>query len=208
MPRRALQHTLNIRAVVRRAATDLGRAVDELNLIVAHLGGGISVCPVKKGMIVDANNANEEGPFSPERAGGLPSLSLVDICFSGKNSRTWMKRRIAGQGGIVAYLGTNSTEEVERRIAAGDEEARLIYEAMGYQISKEIGAMATVLRGDVDRIVLTGGCAHSAMLTNWIEERVAFIAPVSVYPGADEVEALARATLRVMREEEVPRVYE
>ncbi len=166
------------------------------------------MCPVKRGRIVDANNANEEGPFSPERSGGLPSSSLVDLCFSGKNSHSWTRRRIVGQGGLVAHLGTNSTEEVERRIRDGDEEARLVYEAMGYQISKEIGAMATVLRGDVDHIVLTGGCANSRMLTGWIEERVAFIAPVSVYPGSDEMQALAAAALRVLRGEESARVYE
>lgn len=207
IPRRALQHTLNIKAVAHRTAQELGKPLEELNLIVAHLGGGISVCPLKKGKIVDANNANEEGPFSPERAGGLPSFSLVRLCFSGKYPEKWVRRRIVGEGGLVAYLGTNRIEEVEKRVEEGDEEARLIYEAMAYQISKEIGAMATVLKGAVDRIVLTGGCAHSKLLTRWIEDRVSFIAPVSIYPGSDELKALGTAVLRVLREEEKEKTY-
>lgn len=205
--RSALQHTLNIRAVAARIAQELRKNLNDLNLVVAHLGGGISVCPIKKGKIVDANNANEGGPFSPERAGGLPSFSLVDLCFSGKHPRNWIKKRIVGQGGLVAYLGTNKIEDVEKRIEAGDEEALLIYEAMAYQIAKEVGGMATVLKGKVDRIVLTGGCAHSKLLTRWIEERVSFIAPVRIFPGSDELTALANAALRVLREEETERVY-
>jgi len=208
IPRRALQHTLNIKAVGRRSALELGKRFVDVNLIVAHLGGGVSVCPVKRGKIVDANNANEEGPFAPERSGGLPSLSLVDFCFTSGHPKEWIKKRVVGEGGLVAYLGTNRIEEVEKRIREGDEEARLIYEAMAYQISKEIGAMATVLKGKVDKIVLTGGCAHSKLLTGWIEERVSFIAPVTVYPGADELRSLASATLRVMRGEEKAKEYE
>ena len=205
--RKALQHTLNIKAVARKVARESERKLTDLNLIVAHLGGGISICPVKKGKIVDANNANEGGPFSPERAGGLPSLSLVSLCFSDQHSRDWIRRRLIGEGGLVAYLGTNRIEEVEKRIEAGDEEARLVYEAMAYQISKEIAGMAAVLKGDVDRIVVTGGCAHSKLLTGWIEERVSFIAPVLILPGADEVASLAHAALRVLRGEESERTY-
>jgi butyrate kinase len=205
--RKALQHTLNIKAAARKVACETGKKLTDLNLIVAHLGGGISICPVKRGKIVDANNANEGGPFSPERAGGLPSLSLVSLCFSDQHSRDWIKRRLIGEGGIVAYLDTNRIEEVERRIEAGNKEACLVYEAMAYQISKEIGAMATVLKGEVDRIVLTGGCAHSKLLTGWIEERVSFIAPVRILPGADELATLAHAALRILRGEEMERVY-
>lgn len=207
IPRRALQHTLNIKAVARRTAQELEKKLEDLNLIVAHLGGGISICPVKKSKIVDANNANEEGPFSPERAGGVPSFSLVDFCLSGKYSMAWIKKRMVGQGGLVAYLGTSNLREVEKRIREGDKEARLIYEAMAYQISKEIGAMATVLKGRVDRIVLTGGCVNSELLTKLIEERVSFIAPISICPGANELRALASAALRVLRGKEREKIY-
>jgi butyrate kinase len=205
--RKALQHTLNIKAVTMKAARTLGKTPGDSNFIVAHLGGGISVCPVRAGKIIDANNANEEGPFSPERTGGLPSFSLAEVCFSGRFERDEILRRMVGQGGLVAYLGTNKITEVERRIEEGDEEASLVYEAMAYQIAKEIGGMATVLSGKVDRIILTGGCAHSDLLTRWIEERVSFIAPVSIYPGNDELTALAAAAFRVLRGEEKEKAY-
>ena len=200
--RQALQHTLNIKAVARKVAAKLGKKLDELNLVVAHIGGGISVCPLKKGKIVDTNNAVEEGPFSPERSGGLPVTTLVKLCFSGKYSYEWIRRRLVGNGGLMAYLGTNDLREVDRRIEAGDDYARLILEAMAYQIAKEIGAMSTVLYGDVDRIVLTGGGARCERLVNWIIQRVKFIARVEVYPGEDEISALASAALRALRGEE------
>ena len=205
--RRALQHTLNVKAVARRAARELGKTPADLNLNVAHLGGGISVCPVRAGRIVDANNANEEGPFSPERAGGLPSFSLAELCLSGEYEKKWIMKRMIGQGGLVAYLGTNKIPDVERRIADGDEEAARLFQAMAYQIAKEIGGMATVLNGEVDRIILTGGCAHSDLLTGWISARVSFIAPVAIYPGSDELAALAAAACRVLRGEEKEKVY-
>jgi len=200
--RQALQHTLNIKAVARKVAAKLGRKLDELNLVVAHIGGGISVCPLKKGKIVDTNNAVEEGPFSPERSGGLPVTTLVKLCFSGKYSYEWIKRRLVGNGGLMAYLGTNDLREVDRRIEAGDDYALLILEAMAYQIAKEIGAMSTVLYGEVDRIILTGGGARCDRLVNWIVQRVKFIAPVEVYPGEDEIAALASAALRALRGDE------
>ena len=200
--RQALQHTLNIKAVARKVAAKLGKKLDELNLVVTHIGGGISVCPLKKGKIVDTNNAVEEGPFSPERSGGLPVTTLVKLCFSGKYSYEWIRRRLVGNGGLMAYLGTNDLREVDRRIEAGDDYARLILEAMAYQIAKEIGAMSTVLYGEVDRIVLTGGGARCERLVNWIVQRVKFIAPVEVYPGEDEISALASAALRALRGEE------
>ncbi len=207
LERISLLHTLNIRATAYRAARDLGKSLTEINLIVAHLGGGISICPIRKGRIIDVNNANEGGPFSPERSGSLPVSSLVKLCYSGKFSFEEMKKRIVGNGGLVAYLGTNDSREVERRIEKGDEDARLIYEAMAYQIAKEIGAMSSVLKGSVDCIVITGGLANSVMLVEWIKERISFIAPVYIYGGENEMEALAHGVLRVLRKEEMVKKY-
>jgi butyrate kinase len=207
IPRLSLSHALNIKATARVAASDMGRALDEVNLIVAHLGGGISVCPLRKGRIIDANDANSGGPFSPERAGGLPTLGLIDYIFDRKLTREDAKRALVGRGGLVSYLGTNSATDVEARIAGGDEQAEAIYEAMAYQIAKEIGAMATVLKGEVDLIVLTGGLAGSKMLTGWIRQRTEFIAPVKLYPGEDELKALVLGCLRVLRGTEAVRTY-
>ncbi len=212
--RKSLSHALNLKAVARRAAQDLGRPYAEVNLVVAHLGGGISVTAHRRGRMVDVNQALDgTGPFAPERAGGLPVGDVVRMCFGvapyeGLNlTYEQMFRKLAGQGGLVAHLGTNNAMEVERRIAAGDEHARLIYQAMAYQIAKEIGAMATVLKGQVDAIVITGGVAHSEMLLGWIRERVAWIAPVLVYPGEDEMLALAQGAFRVLRGEEEAKEY-
>jgi butyrate kinase len=212
--RQSLSHALNLKATARRAARDLGRPYPELNLVVAHLGGGISVTAHRRGRMVDVNQALDGGgPFSPERSGGLPVGDVVRMCFGVAPyeglSLTYeqMFKKLAGQGGLVAHLGTNSAVEVERRIEAGDAHARLIYEAMAYQIAKEIGAMATVLCGDVDAVVLTGGVAHSEMLVGWIRQRVQWIAPVLVYPGEDEMLALALGALRVLRGEEPSHHY-
>ncbi|MCD6552397.1 MAG: butyrate kinase [Anaerolineae bacterium] len=212
--RRSLSHALNLKMVARRAAKELGRAYSEVNLVVVHMGGGISVAPHKRGRQVDVNQALDgTGPFSPERAGGLPVGDVLRMAYSvppyDKTHYTYeeMFRKIVGQGGLVAHLGTNDATEVERRIANGDEHARLIYEAMAYQIAKEIGLMATVLKGEVDAIVLTGGLAHSEMLLEWICERVAWIAPILVYPGEDEMLAMAQGALRVLRGEEQAREY-
>jgi len=212
--RKSLSHALNLKAVARRAAQDLGRPYPELNLVVAHLGGGISVTAHRRGRMVDVNQALDgTGPFAPERAGGLPVGDVVRICFGVSPyeglhlSYEQIFKNLAGQGGLVAHLGTNSAVEVEKRIEAGDEHARLIYEAMAYQIAKEIGAMATVLYGQVDAVVITGGVAHSTMLLGWIQERVAWIAPVLVYPGEDEMLALAQGALRVLRGEEKVHTY-
>lgn len=158
--------------------------------------------------MVDVNNATDAGPFAPERSGTLPLHGFIDLCFSGEYDGPGIKKLIVGQAGLVAHLGTNSTLEVEQRIAAGDEHARLIYEAMAYNVAKEIGAMATVLRGSVDAIVLTGGSAHSQLLVQWIRERVSFVARVLVYPGEDEMLALAQGALRVLRGEEQAREYD
>lgn len=207
IPRISFFHALNQKAVGRRGAKELGKKYEEANLIVAHLGGGISVGAHQKGRVIDVNNALEDGPFSPERAGGLPSSSLMELCYSGKHTRQEMKKMLTGRGGLVAYLGTNDGREVGRRIREGDDYARLIYEAMAYQIAREIGAAATVLKGKVDGILITGGLAHDKMLLSWIRDRVSFLAPILVFPGEAEMEALAQGTLRVLRGQEIPKPY-
>jgi len=202
-------HALNHKAIARFVANDLGKKYEELNLIIAHLGGGISIAAHEKGKVVDVNNAlNGDGPFAPERAGGLPVVSLLDLCFSGKYTYEEMLKMLAGYGGLVSHLGTNSAMEVEERINNGDTYARLVYEAMAYQIAKAIGELATVLSGSVDAIVITGGLANSKMLTDWIKERVSFIASVLIYPGEDEMRALALGTLRVIAGGEKAKSYE
>lgn len=206
--RRSLLHALNIKAVTHNIAKEMNRKVDELNLIVAHLGGGISVVPLKKGKMIDANNANEMGPFSPERTGGFPVGDIVKMCFSGKYTYPEMKKKMRGKGGLVAYLGTNDAREVVKMIENGDEKAKLVYEAMGYQIAKEIGAAGAVLAGDIDAIVLTGGIAHSKMLTDYIEDMVGFMAPVKLQPGEDEMRALNEGVLRILSGEEEAKIYE
>jgi butyrate kinase len=198
-PRESLFHALNQKAIARRAANDLGKTYHELNLVIAHLGGGISVGAHRRGRVIDVNNAIPgDGPFSPERSGGVPAGRLVEMCYSGEFSREEMMKKLVGKGGLVAYLSTNDAVEVENRIARGDAEAELVYEAMAYQVAKEIGACAAVLKGHVDAVVITGGIAHSAVLVEWIRERVEFIAPVRIYPGEDEMTALAEGGLRVL----------
>lgn len=206
--RRSLLHALNVRAIAFNVAKEMGRPMESLNLVVAHLGGGISVVPLKKGKMVDANNANEMGPFSPERTGGLPVGDLAKLCYSGQYTFDEIKQKMRGKGGLVAYLGTNDAREVLKRIEAGDDQARLIFEAMGYQIAKEIGAMATVLKGEIDAVVLTGGVAYSKYLTDYIIERVGFIAPVIIKPGEDEMWALNEGVLRVQLGHEPAKIYE
>ncbi|HEY3316534.1 MAG TPA: butyrate kinase [Bacillota bacterium] len=205
--RQSLLHALNIKAEARRAAAEIGRPLNQCNLIVAHLGGGISVCPLAKGRMVDVNNANEEGPFSPERAGGLPSASLVRLCFSGRYDQAGLLRRLTAGGGMVSYLGTNDCQVAEERAGGGEARAALVLEAMAYQVAKEIGAMATVLFGRVDAVVLAGGLARSKHLVNLIKARISFIAPVLVYPGEDELAALAAGARRVLTGEEPAKSY-
>jgi butyrate kinase len=207
IPRRSLVHALNIKATARIAVKEMGKELEDVNLVVAHLGGGISVVPMKKGKMVDANDANSGGPFSPERAGGVPTMGLIDYIFDNDLSREGAKRALIGRAGLVSYLGTNSAREVESRAQSGDQEALRVYEAMAYQIAKEIGAMATVLKGEIDAIVLTGGLAGSSMLTEWIRERTEFIAPLMIYPGQDEMKALVLGCLRVLRGQEEARAY-
>lgn len=206
--RMCIWHALNQKAVARRAAADLGKKYEEANLIVAHMGGGISVGAHKNGKTIDVNNALDgEGPFSPERAGGLPVGGLIKLCYSGKYTLDEMKKKIVGKGGLVAYLGTNDGREVVKMIQAGDKNAELIYKAMAYQVAKEIGACAAVLEGKVDAVCLTGGLAYDKLLTGWIKERVEFIADVRIYPGEDEMIALAQGGLRVLRGEEEAKEY-
>ncbi len=207
--RKPLWHALNQKAVARRASKDLGKKYEDANLVVVHLGGGISIAAHKKGKVVDVNNAlNGDGPFAPERAGGLPTVSLAKLCYSGKYTFEEMKKKLAGKGGLVSHLGTNSALEVEKMIEKGDSYAKLVYEAMAYQIAKTVGEMATVLEGKIDAVVITGGLARSDMLVDWIKERVSFIAPVKVYPGEDEMKALAEGVLRVLKGEEKEKTYE
>jgi len=206
--RKSKDHPLNQKAAARKAAKELGGTYADYNFIVAHLGGGISVGVHKKGKVVDVNNALDgDGPFSPERSGGVPIGSLVDMCFSGEYSKEEIKKKITGNGGLVAYLGTNDGREVQKRIKSGDKYAKLIYETMAYQISKEIGAAAAVLKGDVNAVILTGGIAYDNEFVSWIRERVEFIAPVKVYPGENEMEALVQGVLRVLRGEEQLKSY-
>ncbi|HAS73377.1 MAG TPA: butyrate kinase [Clostridiales bacterium UBA8960] len=201
-------HALNQKAVARRYAKETGKPYDSLNLIVAHLGGGISVGAHQNGRVIDVNNALDgEGPFSPERTGGLPIGDLAKLCFSGNYTHADIKKMIKGKGGLVAYLGTNDGRDVVKMIENGDENAKLIFEAMAYQVAKEIGSCATVLKGKVDAIILTGGLAYGEMLTNWIQSRVAFISEVIIYPGEDEMSALAQGGLRVLRKEEDAQLY-
>jgi len=206
--RKSLLHALNVRANAHNVANDMNKKLDDLNLVVAHLGGGISVVPMKKGKMIDANNANEMGPFSPERAGGVPSGDLAKLCYSGEYDFKTIKSKLRGKGGLVGYLGTNDARQVLKMIEAGDENAKLVFEAMGYQISKEIGAMATVLKGKVDAIVLTGGVAYSKYLTDYITQSVEFIAPVIIKPGEDEMKALNEGFMRVEAGQDVPKIYE
>jgi len=205
--RESLLHALNIRANAFRYAKEQGKKLEELNLIVAHLGGGISIAPLEKGKIVDVNNANDGGPFSPERTGSLPNKALIHLCYSGKYSEKELIKLITHQGGLVSYLGTNDMREVVKKIEQGDKYAELIFEAMCYQIAKEIGAMATVLKGKVEAIILTGGLSHNEILVKKIKERAGWIAPVVVYSGEEEMKALAQAVIRVINKVEEVKTY-
>ena len=207
IPRTSLFHALNIFATARQFANEHKKKFEDLNLIVAHLGGGITVAALRKGKAINVNNGIEEGPFTPERAGSLPVLKLVDMAFSGKYTREQMRKMLVGKGGLVSYFGTNSALEVENMVKAGSERYRLIFESMAYQVAEEIGARSTNLKGNVDGIIITGGLAYSQMFTDWIKERVGHIAPVYIYPGAREMEALAHGALRVLRGEETAKRY-
>lgn len=200
--RKSIFHALNQKAVARFHAKCISKKYEELNLIVVHLGGGITVGAHKAGRVVDVNQGLDgEGPFSPERSGTLPEGDLVDLCFSKKYSKNEIKKMITGKGGFVAYFGTNDAMAVEKLVDNGDQKALLIFEAMAYQVAKEVGAMSTVLKGNVDGILLTGGLAHNKWFVELIIDRVAHIAPVSIYPGEDEMKALAQNAIMVLNGE-------
>ena len=202
-------HALNQKAIGRAFAKSIDKKYEDINVIVAHLGGGISVGAHLKGKVVDVNNALDgEGPFSPERSGTLPTGALAKMCFSGEYTLDDIKKMIKGEGGLVAHLGTNDAYEVELKAKDGDTQAKLIQDAMSYQVAKSIGEMAAVLKGDVQGILLTGGIAHNPDLVNYIKEMVSFIAPVVVYPGEDEMKALAMNGYMILRNEIEPKVYE
>ncbi len=207
--RKSIFHALNQKAVGRDVAEKLGKRYEDCNFVIAHMGGGISIGAHMKGKIVDINNAlNGDGPFTPERCGTVPVTQLLRLCYSGKYTYEEMKKKIKGKGGLVAHLGTNDARKVLKMIEAGDRHAKLIFEALTYQVSKWICKMATIFKGDVDAIVLTGGLAYSEWVVSSIRERVEFLAPVEVIPGGDEMRALALGALRVLRGEEKAKVYE
>ncbi len=207
--RYSIFHALNHKAVGRSYARLLNKTYEDLNLIIAHLGGGISVGAHKKGRVIDVNQALDgEGPFSPERTGTLPAGALAKLCFSGEYTEDQIKKLITGEGGLVAYFGTNNAYEIEMMAAEGDDKAKMIQDAMAYQIGKAIGCMASVLSGEVDAIILTGGIANNPMIVEYVKKMVSFIAPVVIYPGEDEMHALAMNGLRVLRGEVACKIYD
>ncbi|WP_088006387.1 butyrate kinase [Indiicoccus explosivorum] len=206
--RKSIFHALNQKAVARRYAASRGRRYQDLNLIVTHMGGGITVGVHKEGRVVDVNNGlHGDGPFSPERAGTVPAGDLVELCFSGQYYRQEVMRMLVGKGGLVGYLGTNDAVAVEKRIAKGDKEAELLYEAMAYQVAKEIGSAAAVLAGKTDAILLTGGLAYGKGFTEAISRQISWIADVVVLPGENELQALAEGAIRVLNGEEKAKAY-
>jgi len=206
--RKSIFHALNQKATAKRHAKTQNKKYEDMNLIVAHLGGGISVGLHRKGRVVDVNNAlGGDGPFSPERTGTIPTYPLVDLCFSGDYNKSEVKKLLVGKGGLVSYLGTNNGIEIENRINHGDEEAQFYFEAMGYNVVKEIGAMYFACKGKVDGILITGGMAHSKYFVNYLRSYLDKICQVYVYPGEDEMRALAEGTLRTLRKEEKLQAY-
>ncbi len=207
LERTSMSHALNLKMVCRQAADSLGKTYAGINLVAAHLGSGITVSAHRRGRMIDVNNAVDGGPFAPTRSGGLPTTGLIRLCFSGKYDLTQLLDLTTKRGGLLAYLGTADGEEIEERIVNGDRRTRLVYDAMIGQIAKEIGAMAAVLRGRVDAVVLTGGLARCGYLIDSLKERISFLAPVLVFPGEDEMKALAQGALRVLSGEEAAMDY-
>jgi len=207
LPKVSLSHALNSKAVARNAAKGMGKRYEDVNLITAHLGTGVTVAAHKNGKMIDVNNAQDDGPFSPDRCGGLPASQLAKLCFSGKYDLNQLRRRLSGEGGMYAYLGTKDVREAEKRAAEGDEAADLVLDALAYQVAKEIGSMAAVLEGQVDQIIITGGIAYSKRITEAIAARIKFIAPVVLAPGEAELRSLAAGALRVLQGEELSRTY-
>lgn len=199
--RQSMCHVLNSKAVCRRYAESVGRRYEEMNLIVAHMGGGITVSAHHRGRIEDSL-ADDAGPFAPERAGSIPALYLIDLCYSGKYTKAEMRRKMRGLGGLRGHLGTSDCRKIEAMIADGDEHARLVYDALAFQISKGIGNILPILESEVDAIILTGGIAYSNYITSRIEKYVKIIAPVVIMPGQFEMDALAAGGLRILNGEE------
>ncbi|SKB87593.1 butyrate kinase [Lachnospiraceae bacterium] len=209
IPRTAISHPLNQKAMARRYAKEVGKKYEELDLIVVHMGGGVSCGAHHNGRIVDVFNALDgDGAFSPERAGGVPVGPLVKLCFSGKYTETEVRKMLVGEGGLNSYLHCNDMQQCEKMMNDGDKKAELVVNAFIYQIAKNIGAMAAVLKGHVDQIILTGGISYESYITDGLKERVGFIAPVTIYKGEDELLALAQGALRVMNNEEEAKIYE
>ena len=208
VPRTSIFHALNQKAVAKRYAAETGKAYEDLNLIVVHLGGGVSVGPHKNGKVIDIFNALDgDGAFSPERAGSVPSGGLVKLCYSGKYTEKEMMKKLVGNGGFNAYLGTNDMREVNKLVESGDEKAKLVREAFIYNLSKNIGAMAAVLCGKVDQIIVTGGIAYNEWVINELKKYCGWIADFTVYPGEDELLALAQGGLKVYNGEETAKIY-
>lgn len=203
--RKSAFHALNQKAAARRCAADMGRKYEESNFVVAHLGGGITVGAHQRGRVIDCTHGLSEGPFTPERAGSLPTADLVALAE--KMDKKELQGRLVGRGGLAAYLGTTDARQVEEMVRSGDEKAKLVYEAMAYQIGKYIGAMSAVLQGRVDGIILTGGLAHSTLLTGAVKKYVESLSSVFIYPGEDEMTALAEGGLRAITKQEETKKY-
>ena len=208
LPRTSVFHALNQKAVAKRFAKEQGRAYNTLNLVVVHMGGGVSVGAHAGGRVIDINNTLDgDGPFSPERAGAVPSGALIKMCFSGEYTEKEVYKKIVGNGGFNAYVGTNDMRDVEKMVNEGDKNAEEVREAFIMQVAKNIGSMSCVLKGKVDQIIITGGIAYDKVVVSGLKDRVGFIAPITVYPGEDELLALAQGALRVMNGEEEAMTY-
>ncbi|MBQ0079636.1 MAG: butyrate kinase [Eubacterium sp.] len=206
--RRSIVHALNHKAVGKRYAESVGREYNELNLIICHLGGGVSVAAHQNGKMIEVPDALDgDGAFSPERTGRIPVGPLVELCFSGKYTKEEIKKMLVGKGGFVAHLGTNNMIEVDDRIEAGDEKAKFIMNAFVFQLAKDIGAAATALYGDVNQIIITGGIAYDPYVVEGLKQRCSWIAPITIYPGEDELKALTEGVLRVINGKEEPMNY-
>ncbi len=208
LPRTSVFHALNQKAVAKRYAKEQGKAYDSLNLIVVHMGGGVSVGAHEKGRVVDVFNALDgDGAFSPERAGAVPTGALIKMCFSGEYTEKEVYKKVVGNGGFNAYVGTNDMRDVEKMVQGGDQKAAEVREAFIMQVAKNIGSMACVLKGQIDQIIITGGIAYDKVVVCGLRERAGFLAPITVYPGEDELLALAQGALRVMSGEEKAMEY-
>ncbi|UCG31263.1 MAG: butyrate kinase [candidate division WOR-3 bacterium] len=206
--RKALSHALNVRMVAKKTAKALKKPYDGCNFIVIHLGTGITVAAHLKGRQIDSSNANEDGPFSPQRTGALPTMPLLKLCVGLECQYDALKKKLNREGGLLSYLGTDDILEIEKRITNGDKEAESVYNAMVYQVAKEVGAYAVVLRGDIDAMIITGGIANSEKFVSQLKDWISFLCPkFFVYPGEGEMEALALGVLRVLRKEEQAKDY-